>query len=73
MTPRGDSQSANISAHKVRLHVIIRFRVQGNCISPFQFLEPGRGDDQVLQEWDMGREQCQPQPRGGPVPQDSCM
>ena len=25
MTLRGDSQSANISAHKVRLHVIIYF------------------------------------------------
>ena len=43
------------------------------CISPFQFLEPGRGDDQVLQEWNMGREQRNSQPRGGPVPQDSCM
>ena len=31
MTLRGgDSQSANISAHRVRLHVIIRFRAQGN-------------------------------------------
>ena len=30
MTLRGDSQSANISGHKVRLHVIIRFRAQGN-------------------------------------------
>ena len=32
MKLRGDSQSANISAHKVRLHVIIRFRTQGNKI-----------------------------------------
>ena len=31
MTLSGDSQSAiNISDHKVRLHVIIRFRAQGN-------------------------------------------
>ena len=28
----GDSQSANISAHRVRLHVIIRFRAQGKCL-----------------------------------------
>ena len=33
MTLRGDSQSANISGHKVRLHVIIRFRAQGNWLS----------------------------------------
>ena len=31
-TKGGDSQSANISAHRVRLHVMIRFRAQGKCL-----------------------------------------
>ena len=54
---KGDSKFAKISAHKVRLHVIIRFRAQGNNtnfghISPTQALRGTaiRGTDQFPEE-----------------------
>ena len=43
----GDSQFNNISAHEVRLHVIIRFHAQGNSIQNQTFIQNWLGSKEI--------------------------